>query len=194
MRHRRIWDREHDFTDEDREKAWKVVDEAVKTYSDEMVQRWITEMDTLLVYVRLHIQRLVERKILTISHHRRACSPRYSLPSTSNHTRCCRRRHQTRYLLLSPKYPLNSQAFPSTTDSSTLHNLRSSHRFFLPTLPPRSNGPYGSTHSGSRASFAALVPHSSPSWSSSGSTNTSLGSLDHHGTPHDSVSIDTTDW
>ena len=41
---RRIYTREDDFTDEDREKAWKVVDEAVKTYSDEMVQRWIAEI------------------------------------------------------------------------------------------------------------------------------------------------------
>ena len=48
--------REKDFTEEERSNAWKVVDAAVKTYSDEMVQRWIAEMDTLLVYVRLCIQ------------------------------------------------------------------------------------------------------------------------------------------
>ena len=51
--------REKDFTEEERGEAWKVVDQAVKTYSDEMVQRWIAEMDTLLVYVRSHIQGII---------------------------------------------------------------------------------------------------------------------------------------
>ena len=51
----RLADRENEFTEEERRDAWKVVDEAVKNYSDEMVQRWIVEMDTLLVYVCSHI-------------------------------------------------------------------------------------------------------------------------------------------
>lgn len=42
-------------TAEERAKAWTDTAEVVKTYSDEMVQRFNTEIDTYLVYVsRLH--------------------------------------------------------------------------------------------------------------------------------------------
>ena len=138
-------ERKKDFTEEEKKNAWDETAKVVKTYSDETVARWIAEMDTLLVYVRSHIREVgvVERKVLTVSYHRRASSRRYSLPSTSSRTRCCCRLHQIRSLQLLPRYRLNSQASPFATHSSTLPSLHFNHRLLPPTLPPRSDGPYG---------------------------------------------------
>ena len=47
----RLQARENDFTEQERTKAWEVVDNVVKIYSDELVGRWIAEMDNLLIYV-----------------------------------------------------------------------------------------------------------------------------------------------
>lgn len=64
----RIQSRRNDFTDEERAEAWAQVDEAIKTLSDEMVQRWKDEMDTLLVYVCFHLWCQVSRYTLTVFH------------------------------------------------------------------------------------------------------------------------------
>ena len=42
------------FTDSDEEhdQAWNETAKIVKTYSDQMIDRWNKEIDTLLVYVR----------------------------------------------------------------------------------------------------------------------------------------------
>ena len=40
------------FTEKQRADAWDKTAKIVKTYSDEMIDRWNKEIDTLLVYVR----------------------------------------------------------------------------------------------------------------------------------------------
>ena len=40
------------YSDSERTAAWAHSAEIVKTYNDELVNRWKEEMDTLLVYVR----------------------------------------------------------------------------------------------------------------------------------------------
>ena len=40
------------YNEDQKSKAWSNAAEAVKIYSDEMINRWSQEMDTLLVYVR----------------------------------------------------------------------------------------------------------------------------------------------
>ena len=44
-------ERENDFTEEEKKEAWDEIAGIVKTYSDELVDRWNKEIDTLLVYV-----------------------------------------------------------------------------------------------------------------------------------------------
>ena len=39
------------YTDDDRTEAWTKLADAVKAYSDENVERWNREIDTMLVYV-----------------------------------------------------------------------------------------------------------------------------------------------
>ncbi len=41
------------FTEEQHRQAWEATADIVKKASDEMVERWNKEIDTLLVYVRL---------------------------------------------------------------------------------------------------------------------------------------------
>ena len=48
-------ERQKHFTDEEKKNAWDAVSGVVKEYSDDMVKRWIDEMDTLLVYVSMLI-------------------------------------------------------------------------------------------------------------------------------------------
>ena len=43
----------NEFNDDQRARAWSDASETVKTYHDEMINRWNQEMDTLLVYVSL---------------------------------------------------------------------------------------------------------------------------------------------
>ena len=42
-----------EFSDEEREKAWKNITSAVEKYSDEMVEQWNKEIDGLLTFVCL---------------------------------------------------------------------------------------------------------------------------------------------
>ena len=44
-------ERQKDFTEEEKKNAWDETANVVKTYSDELVDRWNKEIDTLLVYV-----------------------------------------------------------------------------------------------------------------------------------------------
>ena len=44
-------ERKKDFTEEEKKNAWDETAKVVKTYSDELVDRWNKEIDTLLVYV-----------------------------------------------------------------------------------------------------------------------------------------------
>ncbi|KAI0698842.1 hypothetical protein C8Q76DRAFT_685390 [Earliella scabrosa] len=46
-------EREHDFSEEEKKEAWDEIAGIVKTYSDELVERWNKEIDTLLVYAGL---------------------------------------------------------------------------------------------------------------------------------------------
>lgn len=50
-------ERKSEYTDDQREQAWSKTADIVKTYSDEIVRRWNQEIDTLLVFVRLHVSR-----------------------------------------------------------------------------------------------------------------------------------------
>ena len=47
-------ERKNDFTEEEKKKAWDEIAGIVKTHSDELVDRWNKEIDTLLVYVCAH--------------------------------------------------------------------------------------------------------------------------------------------
>ena len=40
-----------EFSDQEREKAWKNITSTVETYSDEMVEQWNKEIDGLLTFV-----------------------------------------------------------------------------------------------------------------------------------------------
>lgn len=40
------------YTEQDKAEAWQRTAEIVKEYSDERIERWIAEMDNLLVFVR----------------------------------------------------------------------------------------------------------------------------------------------
>ena len=40
------------YTEQDKSEAWQRTASIIKDYSDEMVARWIAEMDNLLVFVR----------------------------------------------------------------------------------------------------------------------------------------------
>ena len=51
MLQQRWEERKKDFTEEEKKNAWDETAKVVKTYSDELVNRWNTEIDTLLVYV-----------------------------------------------------------------------------------------------------------------------------------------------
>ena len=51
MLQNRWFERKDDFTEEEKKDAWDKTAEVVKTYSDELVERWNKEIDTLLVYV-----------------------------------------------------------------------------------------------------------------------------------------------
>ena len=44
-------ERNNDFTEKEKKEAWDEIAGLVKTYSDELVDRWNKEIDTLLVYV-----------------------------------------------------------------------------------------------------------------------------------------------
>lgn len=48
------------YTEKEKTEAWTSVAKTVETYSDKMIERWIKEIDTYLVFVR-------------------SCVPRYSL-------------------------------------------------------------------------------------------------------------------
>ena len=41
-----------EFSDEERDEAWKNITKAAKKYSDEMVEQWNKEIDGLLTFVR----------------------------------------------------------------------------------------------------------------------------------------------
>ena len=43
-----------EYDEEHRARAWTAAADAVKTYHDELINRWNQEMDTLLVYVCVH--------------------------------------------------------------------------------------------------------------------------------------------
>ena len=60
----------------EKDKAWSKVAKTVKTYSDEMVERWSNEMDTLLVYVGKAMPSTAVLVLTLSSFHRRVCSPR----------------------------------------------------------------------------------------------------------------------
>ena len=47
----RWYEGRNDFTEEEKKKAWDETAQRVKEYSDELVERWNKEIDTLLVYV-----------------------------------------------------------------------------------------------------------------------------------------------
>ncbi|KAI0363359.1 hypothetical protein BV20DRAFT_149734 [Pilatotrama ljubarskyi] len=55
------------FTAEEKEQAWNEVNQIVKTYSDDMVERWNLEIDTYLVYVRLHSRPLRLMTLMTLT-------------------------------------------------------------------------------------------------------------------------------
>lgn len=47
-------ERKNICTDEEKAKAWTDVADMVKTYSDDMIERWNKQIDTYLVFVRAH--------------------------------------------------------------------------------------------------------------------------------------------
>ena len=51
--------KEQDITE-----AWEKTAKIVKLYSDERIERWIAEMDNLLVFVRIYFQFVLHLKIL----------------------------------------------------------------------------------------------------------------------------------
>ena len=54
-------ERENDFTEEEKKEAWDKTAKVVKIYSDELVDRWNKEIDTLLVYVSVECSIVVSR-------------------------------------------------------------------------------------------------------------------------------------
>ena len=48
-------ERKYDFTEEEKTKAWERTASVVKAYSDELVDKWNQEIDTLLVYVGIYL-------------------------------------------------------------------------------------------------------------------------------------------
>ncbi|KAI0698852.1 hypothetical protein C8Q76DRAFT_248362 [Earliella scabrosa] len=53
MFQQRWYERKDDFTEEEKKEAWDKTADVVKIYSDELVDRWNKEIDTLLVYAGL---------------------------------------------------------------------------------------------------------------------------------------------
>ena len=100
-----------EFSDEEREKAWKNITSAVEKYSDEMVEQWNKEIDGLLTFVR------VARCTFAIPHTDRLCGCRLvfsllsSLRSMCNHTSSCNQLLRIKRMRSSHRSPTSCPAF-----------------------------------------------------------------------------------